>query len=124
MSQSNQQSSNTGEEESIYPCPSCGRVVELNDMNTCGNMCHQCYCNICVPEPLADCPECVADRDKPIVVNRFEVINHLLTGPENGRELVIWKDEPFEVTCSLQDDGRTLKVFLSPKDSASPAPAE
>jgi hypothetical protein len=44
-------------------------------------------------------------------VNRFEVINHLSDG--TGREVVVWKGEPFAVKPSLQDDGRTLKIFLT-----------
>lgn len=44
------------------------------------------------------------------IVNRFEVINHLSDG--SGREVRIWEGEPFKVELDLQDDGRTLKVFL------------
>jgi len=44
-------------------------------------------------------------------VNRFEVINHLSDG--SGREVVVWKGKSFKVEYSLQDDGQTLKVFLT-----------
>lgn len=43
-------------------------------------------------------------------VNRFEVINHLSDG--SGRETVVWKDSDFTVETSMQDDNRTMKVFL------------
>lgn len=46
-------------------------------------------------------------------VNRLEVINHTEGG--SGREFVKWAEERFEVELSVQDDGRTLKIFLSEK---------
>jgi len=44
------------------------------------------------------------------VVNRFEVIKFLPDGKTS--EIAIGEDQPFNVTYNLQDDGRTLKVFL------------
>jgi hypothetical protein len=41
-------------------------------------------------------------------VTRIEVID------ENGRVYVNWKEEN-KVMISLQDDGRTLKIFISQK---------
>lgn len=58
------------------------------------------------------------DKARKDVVNRFEVVNHLPAG--NGREIVIWNKEPFDVTYSLQDEGRTLKVFLSGTKTKAP----
>lgn len=46
-------------------------------------------------------------------VNRIELIDHTLTG--EGREFSKWEGKPFVVEYSLQDDGRTLKIFLSTK---------
>lgn len=43
-------------------------------------------------------------------VTRFEVINHY--NDNGGRELVKWHSD-LKVELSLQDDGQTLKVFLS-----------
>lgn len=43
-------------------------------------------------------------------VNRFEVIDHTEGG--DGREMVKWKGADFKVETSVQDDGRTLKIFL------------
>lgn len=39
------------------PCPWCGRVVELNDMNTCG-MCDEMKCDDCCKKPWGDCEDC------------------------------------------------------------------
>lgn len=44
-------------------------------------------------------------------VNRLEIIDHTDTGI--GRDYITMQDEPFTVTTSVQDDGRTLKLFLS-----------
>jgi hypothetical protein len=57
-----------------------------------------------------------------LLVNRIEVIDHTL--PEDGslvidpttgrgRVYVKWVKAPFRVECDIQDDGRTLKIFLS-----------
>lgn len=47
-------------------------------------------------------------------INRVEIINHSKYG--NGRDYVIWEDD-IEAEISMQDDGKTLKVFIknSPK---------
>lgn len=39
-------------------------------------------------------------------VNRIEVID------ENGRAYVKWVDTPLKVSYGLQDNGRTLKIFV------------
>lgn len=47
-------------------------------------------------------------------INRFEVINHTNNAHPEGRVLVLYKEfgQFKELTISVQDDGRTLKVFL------------
>lgn len=45
-------------------------------------------------------------------INRVEIINHSKYG--KGREYVLWKDD-IEVTQSIQDQGKTLKVFIRDK---------
>lgn len=42
-------------------------------------------------------------------VNRVEVIDH------TGRAYVFWEDKA-DVTMAIQDEGRTLKVFIEKKD--------
>lgn len=49
-------------------------------------------------------------------INRLEVIDHTSTAKTFGRAFVKWDDRNFLVTLSLQDDGRTLKIFLRNKD--------
>jgi hypothetical protein len=44
-------------------------------------------------------------------VSRVEIINHL---EDKGREYVFWDDKA-HITISLQDDGRTLKIFIEKK---------
>lgn len=44
-------------------------------------------------------------------VTRFEVIDHSLPYPEAGRVYTKWGIEKLEF--SIQDEGRTLKVFIS-----------
>ena len=51
-------------------------------------------------------------EDVKVLVNRFEVIDHTSTG--EGRWPSKWEDFNFGVDFSLQDQGRTLKVFLTP----------
>lgn len=49
-------------------------------------------------------------------VNRVEVINHTKPIEEGGgRAYVFWEDKA-KVELSLQDDGRTLKIFISNGD--------
>ena len=45
-------------------------------------------------------------------VNRVEVIDHATGG---DRAYVFWEKEPHEVELSEQDDGRTLKIFITKK---------
>lgn len=49
-----------------------------------------------------------------IKVNRIEIIDHTLAG--KGREYVKWVDKAFSVTTQLQDNNRTLKIFLKDLD--------
>jgi hypothetical protein len=44
--------------------------------------------------------------------NRLEVINHC-TGDPPGREYVLWTKKKFVITTDIQDDGRTLKLFIT-----------
>jgi len=53
------------------------------------------------PEPIA------------LLVNRFEVMDHTTGG--QGRVYTKWILQDFVVEFSLQDEGRTLKVFLTDK---------
>lgn len=39
------------------------------------------------------------------LVNRLEIID------DSGRSYVNWQDKPIEILFSLQDDGKTLKIF-------------
>lgn len=43
-------------------------------------------------------------------ITRVEVIDHTDNG--SGREYIKREELPFIVTLSIQDDGRTLKIFL------------
>lgn len=47
-------------------------------------------------------------------LNRLEIINHLESG--EGREYTVFKKEDFNIELQIQDDGRTLKIFLSEKE--------
>lgn len=49
------------------------------------------------------------DFKQQAVVNRFEVIDWVGNG---GRVLSLWRDYNFTVEASLQDDSRTIKIFL------------
>lgn len=51
------------------------------------------------------------NRDEPKEYTRLEVIDHTSQG--TGREYTKWVSEPFVVKFDEQDDGRTLKIFLS-----------
>lgn len=50
-------------------------------------------------------------------VNRVEVIDHTKSFEEGGgRAFTFFGDEKKVVVwCDIQDDGRTLKVFIQPK---------
>lgn len=43
------------------PCPRCGKVGELNHMNTCGT-CRELYCPRCLKTPWAECQVCKEAR--------------------------------------------------------------
>lgn len=49
------------------------------------------------------------------IVNRLEVIDHTEGFEERGgaRAYMKWNKQPFKVELSDQDEGRTLKIFLS-----------
>lgn len=47
-------------------------------------------------------------------VNRVEVIDHTTDG--EGRVFVKW-EEALDVTLDLQDEGKTLKVFIRDKEN-------
>jgi hypothetical protein len=54
-------------------------------------------------------------------INRLEVIDYYNS---KGRALVQWADD-LAVELSYQDEGRTLKIFISKKDGSTPvAPKE
>lgn len=46
-------------------------------------------------------------------LTRFEVIDHRKNALEYGRRLVIRQKTPITVAVSVQDDGRTVKVFIN-----------
>lgn len=48
-------------------------------------------------------------------VNRIEVINHVKDTPSKGRVFVHYLEVNAEVECQLQDDNKTLKIFLTDK---------
>lgn len=59
-------------------------------------------------------------------VNRVEVINHVTN---DGRVYIFWPSDdptvtggPWSVELSLQDDGRTLKVFIKPNVTTKEQP--
>lgn len=43
-------------------------------------------------------------------ITRIEIIDH------EGRQYVKWEDEPLDLQFVLQDDGRTLKIFVNFED--------
>ncbi len=47
-------------------------------------------------------------------VTRVEIVNHYveLNDPHRGREYVFWEKDA-KVELSLQDDERTLKIFIT-----------
>jgi hypothetical protein len=55
------------------------------------------------------------------LINRFEVINHTDTGDSwlkewpTGRVYVKYLEADEQVTYELQDEGRTLKMFIGKK---------
>ena len=55
-------------------------------------------------------------EDNEVLINRLEVIDHR-DGVEIGRKLVVPpQKDPFIAEFSLQDDGKTLKIFMKDED--------
>ena len=52
-------------------------------------------------------------------VNRVEVIDHTKSTSDGGGRVFIFREEGVSVSLSLQDEGRTLKVFIKPVDNTS-----
>ena len=44
-------------------------------------------------------------------INRVEVINHI---NDKGREVIVWDDNA-KIELSFQDNGKTLKIFITEK---------
>lgn len=47
-----------------------------------------------------------------VQLNRLEVIDHTPSG--TGRDYIKWVEEDFYVQYQIQDEGRTIKIFLNP----------
>lgn len=57
------------------------------------------------------------DTDEYTRVNRLEVIDHTKDFEKGGgRAYIKWEDYEFGVHLQHQDNGRTLKIFLSRKE--------
>ena len=56
--------------------------------------------------------ECEMNTEK---VTRVEVIDHRRESKEQGRVFTAW-DDAMAIDLSLQDNGRTLKVFVYDRD--------
>lgn len=66
-------------------------------------------------------PKKIAENPAPVfafTVNRLEVIDHSRGG--HGVITTKWRDDNFSVTLELQDDSRTLKIFVSEINSPLP----
>lgn len=48
-------------------------------------------------------------------VNRLEIIDHTKPAEEGGGRVFVKRDDNFTLGMDIQDDGRTLKIFLGPK---------
>lgn len=49
-------------------------------------------------------------------INRIEVIDHTKPLEEGGgRAYVFWEKKPVSVYFQVQDDGKTLKIFINKK---------
>lgn len=46
-------------------------------------------------------------------VNRIEVVDWTESTAGGGRAYTKWIEDNFQVSYQLQDDGRTLKIFLT-----------
>ncbi len=44
------------------PCPTCDRIVELDEMNPC-DKCGELYCNTCLSRPWGNCISCKEAND-------------------------------------------------------------
>ncbi len=53
-------------------------------------------------------------------VNRVEVIDHTKTVEAGGGRAYTFRQDGVSVTLALQDDGRTLKVFITPEAPRAP----
>lgn len=49
-------------------------------------------------------------------VTRFEVIDHTRTIEQGGGRTIVLRNQHVKFELSLQDDGRTLKVFIVPRE--------
>lgn len=52
-------------------------------------------------------------------VNRFEIVDHT-SSSKDARPFIKWVKEQFDVDYDIQDNGKTLKIFLKdlPKNEA------
>jgi hypothetical protein len=48
-----------------------------------------------------------------VKITRFEVINHANNSMSQGRLLTLYSNQFDNIELSYQDDGRTLKIFLT-----------
>ena len=55
-------------------------------------------------------------------LTRIELIDHTVKG--SGREFVRYYDRPVNIQTDIQDDGRTLKIFVSDKPVELPKTEE
>lgn len=50
-------------------------------------------------------------------LTRFELIDWRATSPFQGRRFVTWReDQPISIGVSVQDDGKTVKVFIMDRE--------
>jgi hypothetical protein len=61
---------------------------------------------------LPDSKAALGHLDIPVTITRLEVVDWTPTGA--GRDYMKWVKEPFRVEAELQDNNRTLKIFLIP----------
>jgi hypothetical protein len=61
-----------------------------------------------IDDSRVNCQKCLSIISKiaDLNVNRVELID------KNGRQYVRWKKKNFRVECHLQNNGRTLKIFV------------
>lgn len=58
----------------------------------------------------------ISQSNEEIVVTRLEVIDWRDGATEARRLVILPQKDPFEVEFDLQDDGRTLKIFMKDTD--------